>query len=108
MSTASSRFPRSEQFGLTFQTNKSVISIPSNVAEGFRRQRRSLLAYLNHLDIALGSEGELFTQLECGRRLGFVSAKILEKPFDDLSEIGRMLNGLMTSLESKEAGKRGR
>jgi four helix bundle protein len=36
------KYPRSEQFGLTFQTNKSGISIPSNIAEGFRRQRRSV------------------------------------------------------------------
>ena len=64
------QFPRSELFVLTAQTHKSVISLPSNIAEGFRRQQRSLLAYLNHLDIALGSEGELFTQLEIARKLG--------------------------------------
>src|SRR5687768_7079863 len=94
-------FPKSELFALTAQTHKTVISIPSNVAEGFRRQQRSLLAYLNHLDIALGSEGELFTQLEIGRRLGYVSATTLRKPFADLEEIGRMLSGLIASLESK-------
>ena len=96
------RFPHSEQFVLTAHTHKTSISIPSNIAEGFRRQRRSLPTYLKHLDIALGSEGELFTQLEVGRRLGYVSAKDLEKPFDDLSEIGRMLNGLIASLELKQ------
>jgi four helix bundle protein len=95
------QFPKSELFVLTAQTHKSVISIPSNVAEGFRRQQRSLLAYLNHLDIALGSEGELFTQLEIGRRLGYVSATTLQKPLADLEEVGRMLNGLITSLQKK-------
>ena len=96
------QFPKSELFALTAQTHKSVISLPSNIAEGFRRQYRSLLTYLNHLDIALGSEGELFTQLEIGRRLGYVSATTLQKPLADLEEIGRMLNGLITSLELKQ------
>jgi four helix bundle protein len=92
-------FPASERFVRTAQTHKSAISIPSNVAEGVRRQRRSLLSYLNHLDVALESEGELFTQLELGRRLGYVDAHDLEKPFANLSEIGRMLNGLIASWE---------
>lgn len=89
-------------FGLTFQTNKSSVSIPSNIAEGFRRQRRSISTYLNHLDIALGSEGELYTQLNAGLRLGFVKDKNLAKPLAQLQEIGRMLNALIISLEAKE------
>ncbi len=91
-------FPRTELFVLAAQTNRSVISIPSNIAEGFCR--RSNPAYINHLNIALGSEGELFTQLEIGRRLGFVTANGLARPLQELSEVGRMINGLIASLES--------
>ena len=90
-------YPRHEMFNLTTHTRKSAISIPSNVAEG--ANRHSLPAYSNHVDIAMGSEGELFTQLELGRRLGYISQKDLEKPFHNIGEIGRMLNGLFTSLE---------
>jgi len=90
-------YPKSERFALSHQTRKSVVSIPSNIAEGFCR--RSELAYINHLNIALGSEGELFTQLECGRRLGFAKDPRLEKYFDDLSQVGKMLRGLTKALE---------
>jgi four helix bundle protein len=93
-------FPRTELYVLTSQTHRSAISIPSNIAEGFCR--RSNPAYVNHLNIALGSEGELFTQLKVGERLGYVSAADLVKPLDDLSEIGRMINGLVHSLETKQ------
>ena len=48
-------FPPDERFGLTAQVRKSVVSIPSNVAEG--HNRRSRLAYRNHVGIALGSQG---------------------------------------------------
>ena len=90
-------YPKSELYGLTSQTRRSSISIPSNIAEGFCRA--STPTYINHLNIALGSEGELFTQLECGRRLGFATDLELEKYFDDLSQIGKMLRGLVRSLE---------
>jgi four helix bundle protein len=90
-------YPRYELFNLTTHSRKSAISIPSNVAEG--ANRRALPAYVNHVNIAMGSEAELFTQLEVGRRRGYISARDLEKPFGELAEIGRMLNGLSTSLE---------
>ena len=90
-------YPRYEMFNLTTHTRKSAISIPSNVAEG--ANRRSLPPYINHVNIAMGSEAELFTQLMVGQRLGYVAEKDLEKPFSNLAEIGRMLNGLSTSLE---------
>ena len=50
-----SSFPRYEQFGLTSQIRRASVSIPSNIAEGKRRKRQ--LVYLNHLDMALGSQG---------------------------------------------------
>lgn len=92
-------FPRSELFVLTAQAHKSAISIPSNIAEGFCR--RSQASYINHVNIALGSEGELFTQLELGCRLGFATPAALTPLFDDLSEVGRMMRGLVKSLEMK-------
>jgi four helix bundle protein len=52
-----SRFPREEQFGLTSQIRRAGVSIPSNIGEGKRRKRQR--AFLHHLDIALGSQGEV-------------------------------------------------
>jgi four helix bundle protein len=100
------RYPPAERFVLAAQTNRAAASIPANIAEGFRRQRRSIEVYLNHLDIACGSEGELFTHLELARRLGYVSTKELEKPLIKLGEVGRMLNGLMASLEPSRVRSR--
>lgn len=56
------RMPRVE-FDLKRQIRRAVISIPSNIAEGWRRKRRRA-AYQNHVSIAMGSEGELETELE--------------------------------------------
>jgi four helix bundle protein len=92
-------FPKDQRFVLSAQTQKSAISIPSNVAEGFCRNTTP--AYLNHVNIALGSEGELFTQLVIGKRLGFAPAAAVDKRLALLSEVGKMLKGLETSLQRR-------
>src|SRR5262245_61093011 len=53
----SNRFPAREKFGLTAQLRRAAISIPSNIGEGWRRKRRK--TYLHHLDVAIGSRGEI-------------------------------------------------
>ena len=64
----SARFPPTERFGLTSQIRRASVSISSNIGEGKRRKRQR--AFLHHLDIALGLQGELEVQLEIAQRLG--------------------------------------
>ena len=90
-------FPRHEQFGLTSQIRRASVSIPSNIAEGKRRKRR--LVYLNHLDIALGSQGEIEVQLEIAKRVGFLTPHDYDRIQPMAEEIGRMLNGLIASVQ---------
>ncbi len=55
------RFPKEELYGLTSQMRRSAVSIPSNIAEGFRRYHNK--EYRQFLYIALGSCAELETQI---------------------------------------------
>ncbi len=52
-----------DEFDLKRQIKRAAISIPSNVAEGWCRKDRQQ-AYQNHVSIAMGSGGELDTELE--------------------------------------------
>ena len=54
-------------YGLRRQMLDAAVSIPSNVAEGYRRKKRRA-AYQNHVSIAMGSQGELETELEIAFR----------------------------------------
>jgi len=54
-------FPQKELYGLSLQMQRSAISIPSNIAEGFVRGHTA--EYKQFLRIALGSCAELDTQL---------------------------------------------
>lgn len=91
------KFPRSEQPALGFQIQKSCLSIPSNVAEGF--SRHSTPSYVQHLWIAHASGAELETQLELGRRTGLIDQRAAETLIEDAREVGRIINGLVRSLE---------
>lgn len=88
-------FPLDEKYGLIAQMRRSVVSIPSNIAEGYRRMLNKDFA--RFVRIAYGSGAELETQLELSRRLGFLQDKIsvAEKLLNDVMS---MLNKLHQSL----------
>jgi four helix bundle protein len=94
------QFPRDERFGLTAQIRRAAVSIPSNLAEG--HNRRSRQAFANHVAIALGSQAELETQLQLAVRLRFLSESAASPVLAQASEVGRLLHGLVQSLENTD------
>jgi four helix bundle protein len=95
--TLAKRFPRDEQPVLGYQVRKSSLSLPSNIAEGFARH--STAFYVQHLWTAHASDAELQSQLELGQRIKVVEPREAEMLIGDAEEIGRMLHGLVASLE---------
>ena len=98
-------FPRDERFGLTAQIRRAAVSIPSNIAEGRRRKKEPV--YLNHLDIALGSQAEVDVQIEIAKRVGFLNDSDYRRLAARADEIGRMLNGLIASMQPMAARAHG-
>ena len=85
------QFPKSELFGLSNQMRRAVISISSNIAEGYNRfhdkEKRQFLA------VAFGSGSELESQIEIAKAL-FI--KINYKETEDLLlEVMKILNKLL-------------
>ena len=74
------------------QLMKSALSIPSNIAEGRRKESRR--EFLRFLDIALGSNGELETQLRAAEDCHAIASTTQLDLKKRASEVGRMLNGL--------------
>ena len=94
--TISSEFPKEEMYGLTSQMRRSAISIPSNVAEGFRRQHNN--EFRQFLYISLGSCAELETQTIIAEELGYIDKGQTSKLFEDLDHICRMTSNLIKTL----------
>jgi four helix bundle protein len=97
-----SMYSSAERFGLTAQTRRSSVSIPSNIAEGYARRRRA--EYLRYIDIAYGSTAELETQLIAAKRLGFLASKE-HHVFELQSEVERMLASLRRRLAQPPSEK---
>jgi four helix bundle protein len=95
ISAVTRSFPADERFGLTAQLRRAAVSIPSNIAEGARRRGG---AYRLHVEIALGSQGEIEVQIELARRLDMCDASAYERLTQRVSRIGRMLHGLRASI----------
>ena len=89
--------PRTE-FEIRRQIFKAVTSIPSNVAEGYRRKKRRG-AYQNHVSIAMGSNGELQTEVEICARNSFMQKPTCENIQTLSYRVGAMLYRLHESLE---------
>jgi len=94
---ATESFPKEEIFGLTSQVRRAAASIPSNIAEGHARLSRK--EFQHYLGNARGSLAELQTQIILGKELGFLSEKEMDAFLNKAAEVGRLINGLLSSLK---------
>ena len=90
-------FPKYETYVLPDQIRIAVISVPSNIAEG--SGRNTTKEFIQFLYIALGSICELETEIIIANRLGYI--KGVNNILNDISEIRKMLNGLINSPKRK-------
>jgi four helix bundle protein len=93
------RFPATERFELNAQMRRSAVSIPSNIAEG--QSYGADGRYLHHIRIAQGSLGELETEFEIAKRLGFIKSGEYGEAEALCSRTGQLLNGLARSVKRR-------
>jgi four helix bundle protein len=67
----------SKDFGLRNQIRRASVSIPTNIAEGFERASRK--EYLNFLNIAKGSAGEVRSLLYVALEVGYLQGESYEE-----------------------------
>jgi len=95
---ATQPFPREELYGLVSQLRRAASSVPANIAEGCGCDgNREFARFLN---IALRSASETEYHLLLARDLGYLDAKTHELLDDQVTEVKRMLTGLVGRLEA--------
>ena len=97
------RFQVNTDFGFKNQIQRASISISNNIAEGF--ERGSDRDFRRFLFIAQGSCSEVKSMIFIAVKLKYISQDEFDIIYAQLTEIGRMLFGLMKTLNSLEIRK---
>ena len=91
--------PRYEDYGLISQMRRSVVSIPSNIAEGTSRTSPKEFVYF--LQVALGSCFELETQVLLAKDLGYISEDKKQKVITDIITQQRKIVGFIRRIKQE-------
>ena len=86
------KFPPEEKFALCNQLRRSVISVPSNIAEGI--SRLAVKETIHFLEIAFGSLMEVYCQLQIAVDLQYITEKDFEEIKPLIISTSKLLNGL--------------
>jgi len=93
------KFPAYEQYALSDQLRRAVISIPSNIAEGMGRM--AIKERIHFLEISYASLTEVTCQMDIAESLGYITQEDLTQIENSATEIGRIMSGLRKSLTDK-------
>lgn len=93
------KFPKYEVYALGDQLRRSVVSVPSNIAEG--SGRFSIKEKMRFIEIAYGSLAESLCQLDIAHDLEYITDEEFENEQDRINTIGKQLSGLYSSFEKQ-------
>jgi four helix bundle protein len=103
-------FPKDEWFGIRQQMRRATISVPTNIVEGSARLTTS--EYINFVNIARGSAGELHYLIGVASELELLPADVFKLLDDHADHVVRQLERLLQELkirlikERKEASSK--
>jgi four helix bundle protein len=86
-----------KDFGLRDQLRRAAVSIPTNIAEGFERAPRK--EYLQFLNIAKGSAGEVRSLLRVALEVGYLDAKRHDQLRDSIVMLSRSLSNQIKAIK---------
>lgn len=92
-------FPKEELYGLASQIKRAVVSISSNIAEGFGRQ--SFQEKVHFFVIGHGSLTGVQNQLLVARDVGYINQTIFENIYGQSVVVHKLLNGLIKSTKER-------
>jgi len=93
-----------KDFGLRDQIRRAIISVSSNIVEGFEKNNNN--EFVRYLRISKGSVGEARNQLYIAVAVGYITKlefeTINEELIDLSNQIGSFINYLISKKKNKE------
>ena len=96
-------FPKSEQFGLASQLQRSSTSVGANISEGFSRATKADKKHF--YTMSHGSLSETQNFLLVARDVEYIDSMVFKKLADISVESSKLINGLIKSLENGKGAK---
>jgi four helix bundle protein len=96
----SGTFPKEERYGLTSQLRRAAVSVPTNLAEGAKRQSQADFA--RFINIAEGSLAESEYLVRLAHDLGYLSEDVAAPLVREADELSRMLYALRARVEAQK------
>ena len=95
---AAESFPRHEQFALSQQLRRAVVSIGANIAEGSSRSSKK--EFSRYVEMAYGSLCEVISELFIALDRRYVSQESFDIVYCESENVGKMLSRFRESLET--------
>lgn len=92
------KFPREERYSLVDQIRRSSRSIPSNIAEAWKKRRYEKMFISKIVDSA-GEAGETEVWLRFAKDSGYLATNDFDRLIDGYDEVNRMLNGMIEKAD---------
>ena len=86
------KFPKEENYALSDQLRRAVVSVPSNIAEGMGRY--SSKEQTHFLEIAFGSLLEISAQLDIACDVGYITSSEQEHVDAQIDVVASLISGL--------------
>jgi len=99
--TITKEYPDNEKFGLTSQTNRAVVSIMLNIAEG--SERKSDIEFIRFLRIAYTSMLEVISACYIALDQNYISQERFDYVYDSSHILGKKINALIKSINNTPA-----
>ena len=93
------KFPREELYCLTSQVRRALISVPSNIIEGYSRNRSKI--FLHFLEISYASLAEAKYQLNFSCKRGYINTDEYMDFYNDAEEVSKMLWSSIDTIYNK-------
>ena len=90
------KFPDSEKYALCDQIRRAIVSVPSNIAEGFDRGSNKEIKQF--LIITRGSLAEVYTQITLAYDLKYISKVDYDSIEQDIIKLRKMINSFIRHL----------
>ena len=95
---ATANFPEYEKFSLASQFQRAVVSIPANIAEGYRKD--GIGDKLRFLNISQGSLEECRYYVILSKDLGYISEDLYNNLTENIEETSKLLNAYYATLRA--------